>query len=144
VLENAFTASMMDTISTPTAGAIDRHVVMHHFDSVGANPETFVEFAETRVQGWKLQQTYAPADLGVRTFSDPYLSEDGLALWFVGTDAPGGPPAIFASVRSGGGVFPPATKIASPLEATLHNPFVTRDCSRLYFGVGSGTSFVLH
>jgi hypothetical protein len=139
----AFTVSTMDTISTPTAGAIDRHVVLHHLDGTGH--ETFVEFAETHFAGWTLQHMYVPGDLGVLTFADPYLSEDGLALWFVGTDTPNLPPGIFASIRAtNGDLFSQATKVTTPPQSSLLAPFVTRDCSRLYFGVGSDTSFVVH
>ena len=136
--------SMNDKISTPTGGTIERHIIVLHIDPASTDHTTFIEYAESKFNGWKPQHTYGPGDLGVITFSDPYLSEDGLALWFPGADTPG-EPGLFASIRTDvGSEFPKAIRITTPPESSLLAPFVTRDCARLYFGVGSDTSFVVH
>lgn len=144
MLDSSFVPTEMDQISTPTAGAIERHVVIHHVD-LATTAETFVEFNETKVMGWTIAHEYNPEDLGVASFTDPYLSQDGLAVWFVGKATPAAPPTLYATVRASlalESTFPAATPVGSP--ADLRSPFLTGDCARLYIALGSDTSYVMH
>lgn len=137
-----FLPSTGDVISAPNSGAVDRHIIMHH--TAVANAQLFVEIVETRFNGWMVAAMYEPGQLGVTAFADPYLSDDGLALWFVGTSG-GDPPALFASIRTGlDAMFPPAHKVTAPTLPNLASPFLTRDCERLYISDGANTSYLLH
>ena len=129
-----------DIISTPSAGAAERRLVLAH----GPSPHAFFEMHEQGSLGWKpVDAPYSPAMFQLDDIQEPYLTPDGLAVIFVGVKQ--GARDVYILVRDQFRAFTLADlkTLYHPTTALdLHTPFVNADCSRLYFSTAVGIQYV--
>jgi hypothetical protein len=131
--------------SEPTKGAMQRHMIV-------LTKGEFFEYAEEAVgtvsaTPWSLvpqNSTYAPTALGVEAMTEPSMSADGQRLVFRGTN--GGHDDVYITTRASlDDVFPTAQLLyATPDDQTELTPFMTADCGRLYFTLGSDLYYVTY
>lgn len=128
-----------DVISTPSAGAVQRHIVLAH----GPAPHTFFEMSESS-PAWKtVKPPYPASTFNLDDIEDPYLTPDTLAVIFVGTQQ--GMRGIYIIVRDRIRPFEAADVhllYQPPVAVELHTPFVNADCSRLYYSTADGVYYV--
>jgi hypothetical protein len=131
--------------SEPTKGAASRQMI------VLEKGELF-EYAEQAtgnvlVIPWSAvghKSSYTAGDLGVEAMTEPSMSADGKRLVFRGMV--GGHEDVYITTRAGlGDDFPMAQLLyATPDDQTELTPFMTSDCSRLYFTLGSDLYYVTY
>ncbi|HEV7554915.1 MAG TPA: hypothetical protein VGO00_05620 [Kofleriaceae bacterium] len=135
-----------DTLfSEPTKGAAQRQIIV--FDK-----GTFLEFAQQAtgssvVIPWSFvshKHSYQPVDLGVEAMTEPSMSADGKRLVFRGTS--GGHDDVYLTTRDSLDADFPAAHVlyATPDDQTELTPFMTPDCGRLYFTLGSDLYYVTY
>jgi WD40 repeat protein len=117
-----------DTVGTGSARS-GQHVMVSHHDF---NPGGFDEYRDLGTGTWDLPHAYTPGTFGLATIGQPSLTPDGKRLVFVGEPS-GGSLSIYYSDRASiDDPFTAATSIPV-VEQFVFNPFLTADCSRLYF-----------
>jgi hypothetical protein len=125
-----------DVISTPSAGAAQRRVVLAH----GPSPHTFFEMTESS-PAWKADTPLTASNLTLDDIEDPYMSPDALAVVFVGTSH--NARDIYILVRDTLREFTmDDLKLFYQPPVAVHTPFLNSDCSRLYFSASDGVYYV--
>jgi len=127
-----------DVVSTPSAGAVQRRLVLAH----GTSPHYFYELSEAGAGMWKSEGLpYNPTMFSFDDIEEPYLSPDALSLIFVGTQQSSRD--VYILIRDS---LRPFTvddlHVLYQPTMSVHTPFVNSDCSRLYFSAGDGIYFV--
>src|SRR5262249_31094752 len=121
---------LSDFVGTPTGGTVGVHVVWQHYDA-SAHTHEFRQLQEgAMLTRWEPGTLTKPQQLTLDDITDPYLSEDGLGLMFVGTV--GGAKHIYIATRT---FIKDA--FTNPVEVTvpgvdLNAPFLTADCAQLF------------
>lgn len=126
-----FAFGSSDQLGVPSRGPQRRAFYAHMADT------TWHDLVETTPDTWSDVRSYSASDLGVMYLYEAQLSGDALRL--VGLAAPMGSSSyqvMYASRAQPSDPFPPMQPLAVPQGATY--PFLTDDCSRVYFaGLGS-------
>ena len=133
------------SFSEPTKGAAQRQII-------ASSKGVFYEYAQQATGSgflipWSAvphKSSYTASDLGVEAMTEPSMSADGKRLVFRGTV--GGHDDIYLTTRDGlGADFPPARLLyATSDDQTELTPFMTADCGRLYFTLGSDLYYVTY
>lgn len=126
-----------DHFSVPTRAGEGRRLIVH----AGGAAEEFREYEETNGL-WQLIHTYSRTDLQVMSFSNVNITADGLRLVFAGSNSTvTRPKVMFADRPDLASLFGPA-RVMLELSGDVTFPFMTADCSRLYFVATPGLNYV--
>lgn len=126
-----------DQFSVPTRRTQSRRIVVHR----GGAIEEFREYEDIGTS-WQLVGTYTRSMLQVMLFSSPNITPDGLRLVFSATnDTVTRYKAMIADRSEVTSSFGPA-RLMVELPGDVNDPFMTNDCSRLYFVASPGLNYI--